>query len=118
MGFDVAAMYIETLSWRKGLPVLVGGQWRCDHHGDLVARLVVLRKVDAQVFVANLGVGEGVAALDIVQLCGRMGPQRQAIAQQEIEGAVLGQSRRQFAQGQAQLVDPRHARIAGWTSTK
>ena len=50
-------------------------------------------------------------ALDVVQVGGRIGPQRQAIAQQKVEGPMGRDLRRQLAQGQGQLGDAGHASV-------
>ena len=57
-----------------------------------------------------MGLGKGVAAFDVAQVCGGMGPQRLSVGQQEVEGAVRRDAPGQFAQRMREFL---HAGQAG-----
>ena len=69
-------------------PLFVLRQWGSDDDGNLVVGGGFLGEVYAQVFVGQLGLGEGVAALGKAQVGGGVGPERFAVGEQEVKGAV------------------------------
>jgi hypothetical protein len=106
-GFDVPAMFIDALeaaligivtaalatspstndrsSPAATRPVFVGGQRRGHHHRHLVVGLVLRAKSMRQVFIGQLGVGERVLALHVVEVGRAVRPQRLAVGQHEVE---------------------------------
>jgi len=72
------------LSVLEGDPLLVLGQRGGDDDGDLVLGRGFAGEVHAEILVGQLCLGEGVAALDIAEVGGRMGPERFAVGEQEV----------------------------------
>ena len=68
-------------------------------------------EVHAEVFIGQLGLGEGVLALDVAEVGGGMGPECFAIGEQEVEGAVRCDLGGQLAQGVGQLFDAGNAGV-------
>jgi len=92
-------------------PLLVLGQGRGDNDRYLVIGRGFMREIDAQILVRQMGLGKRMAALGVAQRGGCMGPQRLPVGQQEIEGAVRRNARRQFAQRMGQFLDAGQGRV-------
>lgn len=99
--------HIDHAFFKLG-PGFVLGQWGGDDDGDLVLGRGFGGEVHGQVFVGQLGCGEGVAALGVEQVGGGVAPQGLAVGEQEVEGAVWRDTACQLLQGDGELFNAGH----------